>query len=331
MVNYSPNLVISAGEIGEFDVVGTRPIRHDGPDKVLGRARYAADVHPTGLLHGKLLRSPHAHAVIKSIDTSKALALVGVKAVVTSADLPEVSAEIVDQSEGGVVNYGFYSRNVLAREKALYRGHAVAAVAATSPSIAEEALSLIVVDYEVLSPVLDAYAAMKDDAPILHERLMTQSTPAFRQGGYGENPEGKRSNVANQFEFRDGDVDQGFQEADVVVEREFHTRPVHQGYIEPHSATALWNTDGTVNIWCSSQGHFALRDHTATILGVDVSKVKILPMEIGGGFGGKGMGGCYLEPVAAVLSRKSGQPVKITMTRTEVFEGTGPLPPATFG
>ena len=321
MVNYNPNLVIPTGE---FDVVGTRPIRHDGPDKVLGRARYAADVHPTGLLHGKLLRSPHAHAVIKSIDTSRALALNGVKAVATSADLPEVSAEIADQAEGGIVNYGFYSRNVLAREKALYRGHAVAAVAAASPSVAEEALALIDVDYEVLSPVLDAYSAMKDDAPILHERLMTQSTPALRQGGYGQNPGGKSSNISNQFEFRDGDVDKGFQEADVVVEREFHTRPVHQGYIEPHSATALWNTDGTVTIWCSSQGHFALRDHTATIIGVNVSKVKIVPMEIGGGFGGKGQGGCYLEPVAAVLSRKAGQPVKITMTRTEVFEGTGP-------
>ena len=187
-MNYSPNLVIPTGE---FDVVGTRPIRHDGPDKVLGRARYAADVHPTGLLHGKLLRSPHAHAVIKSIDASRALALDGVKAVATSADLPDVSAAITDQEEGGNVNYGFYSRNVMAREKALYRGHAVAAVAATSPSVAEEALSLIDVDYEVLPPVLDAYSAMKDDAPILHERLMTLSNPAFRQGGYGQNPGGK--------------------------------------------------------------------------------------------------------------------------------------------
>ena len=321
MVNYSANPVISTGE---FELLGTRPVRHDGPDKVLGRARYAADVHPTSLLYGKLLRSPHSHAIIKSIDTSRALALDGVKAVATSADLPENSAEIADQAEGGIVNYGFYSCNVLAREKALYRGHAVAAVAATSPSVTEEALSLIDVDYEVLSPVMDAYSAMKDDAPILHERLMTLSDAAMRQGAYGKNPMGKVSNIANQFEFRDGDVDKGFQEADVVVEGEFHTKPVHQGYIEPHSATALWNVDGTVTIWCSTQGHFALRDHASAILGVDVSRVKVVPMEIGGGFGGKGQGGCYLEPVVAVLSRKSGQPVKITMTRSEVFEGTGP-------
>ena len=321
MPDYEPNQVLATVE---YDVVGTRPIRHDGPDKVMGRARYAADIQSPGLLHGKLLRSPHSHAVIKSIDTSRALALQGVKAVATAADLPEASAEIGDQVEGGIMNYGFYSRNVMAREKALYRGHALAAVAATSPAIAEEALSLIDVDYEVLPPVLDAYQAMKEGAPILHERLLGLSNPNLRQGAWGETADADRTNVANHFEFQVGDVEQGFKAADLVVEREFHTKPVHQGYIEPHSATALWNTDGSVTIWCSTQGHFALRDHTATILGVSVSKVKVVPMEIGGGFGGKGQGGCYLEPVVAVLSRKSGQPVKLTMTRTEVFEGTGP-------
>ena len=320
MPEYEPNQVLATVE---YDVVGTRPIRHDGPDKVTGRARYAADIYPAGLLHGKLLRSPHTHAVIKNIDTTRALELLGVKAVVTAADFPQVSAELVDQEEGGTVNYGFYGRGVLAQEKALYRGHAVAAVAAISAPVAEEALPLIDVDYEVLPPVLDAYEAMKEDAPILHERLVAMTNPSFRPGGYGDIPEGKGSNIATQFEFRVGDVDQGFQEADVVVEREFHTKPVHQGYIEPHSATALWNADGSVTIWCSTQGHFGLRDRTATLLGVSVSKVKIVPMEIGGGFGGKGLVG-YLESVAAVLSRKSGQPVKLTMTRAEVFEGTGP-------
>ena len=321
MSTYNPNVVISTVD---YDVVGTRPIRHDGPDKVLGRARYAADIQPPGLLYGKLLRSPHPHARIKGIDASRALALPGVKAVATAADLPEASAAVADQEEGGTVNYGFYSRNIMAREKALYRGHAVAAVAATSAAVAEEALALIDVDYEVLSPVLDAFQAMEDGAPILHEKLVTLSNPNFRPGGYGDREEDKGTNVANQFEFRAGDVDQGFKEAAVVVEREFHTKSVHQGYIEPHSATALWNADGAVTIWCSTQGHFALRDHTAAILGVNVSKVKVVPMEIGGGFGGKGQGGCYLEPVAAVLSRKTGQPVKLTMSRAEVFEGTGP-------
>ena len=139
MPDYKPNMVLSTHE---YEVVGTRPIRHDGPDKVTGRARYSADTQMSGLLYGKILRSPHPHARIKSIDATRALALLGIKAVITSADLPEVSAEAADLEEGAVVNYGFYTRNVLAREKALYRGHAVAAVAGTSPDVAEEALSL---------------------------------------------------------------------------------------------------------------------------------------------------------------------------------------------
>ena len=320
MADYESNQGPAAGG---YTVVGTRPIRHDGPDKVTGRARYAADVFPAGLLHGKLLRSPHPHAVIKRIDITRALALPGVKAVVTAADFPDVSADVADQEEGAYVNYGFYSRWALAREKALYRGHAVAAVAAISAPIAEEAISVIDVEYEVLPPALDAYEAMKDDAPILHDRLLTMADPKFRLGGYGDNPDGTRSNIASHIEFRVGDTAKGFQEADAVAEREFHTKAVHQGYIEPHSATALWDSDNSVTIWCSTQGHFGLRDRTAKLLGLNASKVKVVPMEIGGGFGGKGLVG-YLESVAAVLSRKSGQPVKLTMTRAEVFEGTGP-------
>ena len=322
MPDYQPNMVLSTQE---FDVVGTRPIRHDGPDKVMGRARYAADIHLTGMLHGKILRSPHPHARIRGIDARRALALPGVMAVVTAADFPEVSAEAADLAEGANVNYGFYSRNVMAREKALYRGHAIAAIAAASPHLAEEALALIDVDYEVLPAVLNADEALQPDAPLLHERLVTMDSPAMRPGGWGDRAE-PVTNLANRFEFRLGDLEQGFAAADAVVEREFHTRPVHQGYIEPHAATAQWNTDDTVTIWCSSQGHFALRDHTSTILGMPVSKVKIIPMEIGGGFGGKGMGGCYLEPVVAALARKTGRPVKIAMTRNEVFLGTGPAP-----
>ncbi len=322
MLDYKPNIVLATQE---YDVVGTRPIRHDGPDKVMGRARYAADVHLSGMLHGKILRSPHPHARIRGIDARRALALPGVAAVVTSADFPEVSAEVSDLSEGANVNYGFYSRNVMAREKALYRGHAVAAVAAASPHLAEEALSLIDVDYEVLRPALNAEEALAEDAPLVHERLVTFDSPSWRPGAWGDQS-GKVTNLANRFEYTLGDPERGFAEADVVAEREFHTRPVHQGYIEPHSATAQWNTDGTVTIWASSQGHFALRDHTSTILGLPVSGVKIIPMEIGGGFGGKGMGGCYLEPVAAALARKTGKPVKIAMTRNEVFLGTGPAP-----
>jgi len=319
MPEYNPNLVLSNKE---FNVVGTRPVRHDGPDKVTGRARYSADTYVPGMLYGKTLRSPHAHARIISIDASRALAMPGVKAVVTADDLPEVSAEVTDQAEGATVNYGFYSRNVIAREKALYRGHVVAAVAATTVEIAEEALSFIDVDYDVLTPVMNAEDAAKDDAPILHERLLTMHSPAFRSGGWGQGE--KPTNVANNFEFRMGDIEQGFLEADEIVEDEYRTEAVHQGYIEPHAATALWGSDGYITIWCSSQGQFAIRDHASAILDVPVSTIKVVPMEIGGGFGGKGQGGVYLEPLAATLSKKSGKPVKIVMTRTEVFIGSGP-------
>ncbi len=318
MPDYKPNMVLSTQE---YRVVGTRPIRHDGLDKVTGRARYGADITMPGLLHGRILRSPHAHARIKKIDYSKALALPGVKAVLTSADLPAPSANVTDLGEGAVMNYGFWSRNVMAREKVLYRGHAVAAVAATSPHIAEEALALIDVEYEVLPPVLNAYDAMKADAPLLHERLLTSTDATFRAGGLGDETV-RGSNIASHPEFRHGDTDKGFQKAALVLEREYHTKAVHQGYLEPQSATGLWHSDGSVTVWSSSQGHFAIREQTANILRIPISKVKAIPMEIGGGFGGKTV--VYLEPVAVALSRKTGHPVKVTISRADVFQGTGP-------
>ncbi len=307
----------------EYKVVGTRPIRHDGTDKVTGRAQYGADIQLPGLLHAKILRSPHSHARIKSIDTSRALSLPGVKAVVTAAELPQPSGKVADVGEGMMANPKFMSNNCLADGKVLYKGHAVAAVAATSPHIAEEALALIDVQYEILPAVFDVLEAMKEDAPVLHERLDTLSTISFKQGGLRDDDDsGKGSNIANHFEFGVGDVEQGFRESDIVVEREFETTMVHQGYIEPHTATALWNADGNLTIWCSSQAQFVVRDYTALLLGIAVSKIKVVPMEIGGGFGGKIIP--YLEPVSALLSKKTGHPVKSTMTRTEVFESTGP-------
>jgi xanthine dehydrogenase molybdenum-binding subunit len=307
----------------DYAVIGTRPIRPDGTDKVVGRAQYGADVRLTGLLHGKILRSPHAHARIKSIDVSRALALPGVRAVVTATELPQPSGKVTDLGEGAMINPRFMSNNILARDKVLYKGHAVAAVAATSPHVAEEALALIDVDYEVLPPVLSAQDAMREDAPILHERLMSLANPNIRPGGLREDDDtSQMSNIANHFVFEIGDVAQGFREADVVIEREYRTASVHQGYIEPHSATAFWAGDGNLTIWSSSQGHFAVRDQTARILGIPVSKVRAIPMEIGGGFGGKTL--IYLEPVAALLSKKTGRPVRLSMSRTEVFMGTGP-------
>ena len=305
------NIVLS--EV-EYNVVGKRPIRPDGVDKVTGRAQYGADVQLTGLLHAKVVRSPHAHARIKSIDTSEAEAHPGVRTVVTGRDMP--IASLTESELGGDYNrLRLVSNNFLAGDKALYKGHAVAAVAAINPHVAEEAANLIKVEYEVLPPVMNVREAMKEDAPLLHEDLRTNSMGEFSEKG---------SNIASYMRFDKGDADEGFGRADVVVEREFETATVHQGYIEPHPATAFWNSDGQLNIWCSTQGSFVVRAITADVLRHPVSKVKVTPMEIGGGFGGKVA--FYLEPVVALLSREARQPVKLVMSRPEVFEGSGPAP-----
>ena len=295
-------------------VIGTRPIRHDGVDKVTGRAIYGADIQLTGLLYGAIKRSPHPHARIKSIDTSRAEAHPGVRAVVTAQDLPQIADKLADLGEA-IVNLRDASNNVLAYGKVLYKGHAVAGVAAISLHVAQEAVELIDVEYEVLPHVTGVLEAMEDGAPILHEDMKTTSM--------GEETD-KVSNVANHFQHKMGEPDDGFAEADVVIEREFTTQTVHQGYIETHNATALWNEEGQLTIWTSTQGAFSVRDQMAEILQMPISKVKIVPLEIGGGFGGKIS--VYLDPVAALLSKKTGHPVKMTMTRDEVFEGTGPTP-----
>src|SRR6266571_4805918 len=319
MLTYEPNIVLSNQE---YNVVGKRPLRPDGPEKVTGHAHYGADVRLPGMLYGKILRSPHVHARIKSIDTRHAMELPGVYAVVTSADLAQPSGRLVDLAEGVMHNMRFLSNNIMAADKALYKGHAIAAVAATSPHIAEEALALIQVEYEELPPVLSAADAMKPGAPLLHERLASQSTPGRPGGILNDDDPTPGSNLANHFEFRLGDIEQGWQEAEVIVEQETFTSPIHQGYIEPHSATAQWHSDGTLTLWSSSQGHFNVRDQTARLINMPISKVKAVPLEIGGGFGGKTL--VYVEPVAAALARKAGRPVKVTMSRTEVFEATGP-------
>ena len=298
----------------DYKVIGTRPIRHDGVDKVTGRAIYGADFQITGLLHGRVLRSPHAHARIQSIDTSRAEALPGVKGIVTAGDLPAAEDKIADLGEGAV-SLKYLCDNILASDKALYKGHAIAAVAATSPHIAEEACELIDVDYEVLTPVMEVRQAMEADAPLLHEDLKTSSL--------GETSE-KSSNVASHIQHKKGDIEKGFADADIVIDREFVTGTVHQGYIEPHNATAHYNQDGQLTVWCSTQGAFTVREQLAEILQYPISKIKVVPLEIGGGFGGKI--NVYIKPVAALLAKKTGKPVKVLMNRADVFEGTGPTP-----
>jgi CO/xanthine dehydrogenase Mo-binding subunit len=283
-----------------FKLIGTRPARPDGIDKVTGRAMYGADATAPGMLFGHILRSPHSHAKIKSIDTSAAKALIGVKAVITSKDFGVASDAASDVQD-----------NCMASDKALYDGHAVAAVAATSLAIAKKAVKLIKVDYEQLPHVTDVDAAMKADAPIvLAGRAMDDL------------PKGLSENVTHHFEFGHGDMDAGFAKADKIVARSFKTAATHQGYIEPHACLATMGVDGKGELWCCTQGHYYVRELCADIMGMEVSQLRVTASEIGGGFGGKTT--VFIEPTALALSRKSGRPVKIVMPREDVFRASGP-------
>ena len=296
-----------ANEISEtktpYKWIGTRPVRHDGLEKVTGRARFAADLIMPRMIYGHVLRSPHAHARILSIDTKEAEDMPGVRAIVTGKDFP-------DPDPSDVV-----SRNLMARDKVRYEGQVVAAVAANTRRQAKAAAEKIVVEYEVLPHALTVDEAMAENAPLIHEDLITKGVDPLPS---------KPSNIANRSHYERGDLEAGFAEADIVYEHEFTTKVVHQGYIEPHAAIADTGKDGRSSIWCSSQGHFRVRSLTAKMLGWETSQIKVIPAEIGGGFGGKTT--IYLEPLAARLSEIAKRPVKIVMSRDEVFRATGPTP-----
>ncbi|MFK7915362.1 MAG: xanthine dehydrogenase family protein molybdopterin-binding subunit [Pseudomonadales bacterium] len=288
-----------------FKVIGDRPKRPDGVDKVTGKARYGADASAPGQLVARVLRSPHAHAKIKKIDIAKAEKLSGVKAVITSADLPDLTGK--DRGTTDILE------NCMARDRALYDGHAVAAVAAIDEQTARKALKLIKVSYEVLPHVTDVDAAMAADAPVIHDWVFT--------GGVDPKPK-KPSNISNRTQMGHGDVDAGFAEADIVIERTYKTEQTHQGYIEPHACLASVNPDGTAELWVTTQGPFSYRNVCSKLLGLDFAKLKVTSSEIGGGFGGKTH--VWTEPLALALSRKANRPVKLVMTRDEVFRATGP-------
>ena len=293
------------GTAATLKYIGTRPVRPDGLEKVTGRANFGADHALPGMLHGKVVRSPHAHAHIRAIDTRAAEAVPGVLAVITAADFP-------DRARFSWRRKAF-NDNLVASDKVFYHGHAVAAVAATSAAAAQAGADAVVVDYEVLDPVTDALEALAPDAPLLHDELFTE--------GLTETPV-KPSNLVKKQVIAKGDVAAAFAKADEVVERTFVTPMVHQGYIEPHACVGNFNEDGQATVWCSSQGHFDVRGMTAMALGMDVGDIRVIPAEIGGGFGGKTT--IYLEPLALKLSQKSGRPVKMVMSRDEVFRATGP-------
>lgn len=292
-------------EAEDLKYVGTRPIRPDGVEKVTGRANFGADETMPGMVYGQVVRSPYAHAKIRSIDTSKAEAIPGVVAVITAQDFP-------DRSEFSL-RRKMFNDNIIASDKVVYHGHAVAAVAATSTSIARLAGDAIEVDYDVLEPVVDVLKAMDENAPLLHEGLYTEGLP--------EKPLNP-SNISNTMTISRGDAEKAFADADEIVERTFVTPMVHQGYIEPHACVASYTEDGKGTVWCSTQGHFDVRNQTAMALGIDMADLRFIAAEIGGGFGGKTT--IYLEPLALKLSQKSHRPVRMVMTREDVFRATGP-------
>ena len=297
-------------------MIGKSVDRVDGVEKVTGAAAYGADIRLPGMLHGKVLRSPHPHARIKSIDCSKALVLPGVLAVMTAADIPDSTDTSSAALGETAIDHNFFLQLLMAREKVFFKGHPVAALAATTPHIADEALDLIEVDYEVLPIIEDVLAALEPGAPLLHDTLFTR-----RPGGKRDEAP---SNLGAYILQERGSLETAWAECDVVVERSFRTSAVHQGYIEPQACAAAVDAGGQVTLWTSSQGSFSTRDQVASALQLPPGQIRTIPMEVGGGFGGKTY--AYLEPLAVLLARKSGRPVKLVMSRAEVFQGTGPTP-----
>ena len=290
-----------------YNFVGTRPDRPDGIDKVTGRARFGADMTAPGMLHAVILRSPHAHAKIVKIDTSKAEDAPGVKAIVTRADF----ADGLDGENWNILE------NVMAGDTALYDGHAVCALAATSMLEARDAAKLVEIEYERIPHVTDVDKAMAPDAPVIREGADDGSVPA-----------GMHPNVVRYHESGHGDVEAGFAKADLVLEETFKTEATHQGYIEPHACLGHMGTDGKGELWCCTQGHWNVQKVCAALLGTETSALRVTASEIGGGFGGKTA--VFIEPVALALSRKANRPVKLVMPRADVFRATGPTSPASM-
>ena len=296
--------------MAKYSVVGKRVPRIDALSKVTGAAIYSGDVVLPGMLHGRVLRSPHAHAIIRRLDITKAQAVDGVMAVITAADVP-----------------GYKIRNPLLlaemahlpQDKVVYAAQPVAVVAATSVEIAEKALGLIAVEYEELPPVLDVLESMKPETPPIYPDLYTNfiARPP-------SDKDSKPSNIAYHMSISRGDLEAGFREADLVLENTFRTQTVHHGYLEPFAAVASVDTGGKVTIWTQSQGVFSARQMIAEFLGLPLSRVKLVPVEIGGAFGGKSY--LPLAPLCGLLAMKTGRPVRMEMSRDEVLRDGRPAP-----
>ncbi len=294
--------------MSKYSVIGRRIPRVDALDKVTGKAIFSADINLPNMLHGKVLRSPHPHAKILRLDVSKARALDGVIAVITASDIP---GQKRDENPSKVP--------YLARDEVVFAGQPVATVAALNPYIAEDAIKLIEVDYEELPFIIDALEAMKPDAPLVNPDLSAKLSV--------EGQTGKTSvsgNIAYCVEYGRGDVKAGFKEADIVLENTFRTQRVHHGYLEPRASVASVDIDGKVNVWSDNQSIFMVRETVASFLEIPFNRVRVIPVEVGGAFGGKSPQ--PLAPLCALLSKITGRPVKMVMTREEDLIATNPAP-----
>ena len=292
-----------------YTTVGRSIPRGEGPNKVSGKAIYTADVILPGMLWGKVLRSPFPHARIVHVDAFRAKTLPGVHCVLSGQDLPD-----------NRVGRRLRDIPVLARDKVRFVGEKVAAVAAVDRDVAEEALSLIDVEYEELPALFDPLGAMQEGAPVLHPDL------AYYDGLPG--PVSPGSNVFCSHSWAKGDIEQGFRESQVVFEHTFTTQLVHPGYIEPHACVVHIDDAGRVNVWVNNKAPFPLRDQLATVLGLPEKGIKLNPCTIGGDFGGKGS---FMDvPLCYYLALYSGRPIKMVMTYIEELMASTPRHPTTI-
>ena len=298
----------------DLKVVGKRLPRVDAGERVTGRAVYPADFKRPGMVWGRVKRSTQAHARILRIDTSRAVSLKGVLAIVTAADFPEVPM-------GSTIPFGETGQDLwvislinMAREKVLWIGQPVAAIAAADPHVAAQAIDLIEVEYDPLPAVMDIETALAPGAPILHGHLVTKGVePAPRTA----------SNVGARTLIARGDVEAALATAAATAEQQVVVDTAHQGYLEPQATVAEADPTGFVTVWASTQGAFQTELMVAGLVGLPLSQIKVIPLEIGGGFGGK-IVLTHPEPIAVRLAQKCGRPVKIVMSREEVMIGTGP-------
>ena len=303
----------------EIKGVGLAIPRPDGPEKVTGQVQYVADIKPKGMLHAKLLRSPHAHARIVTIDTSRARALPGVRAVLTARDIPELKRKAPTRAHA-----------VLAIDRVVFVGQPVAAIAADEPAIAEEAMDLIDVQYEVLPAAVDPLKSMQVGAPpVADAGTEADTSEALAHSGVAvatSEPAkpAKAVNISQQAKLARGDVAKAFAASEVIVEKTYRVPMVHQGYLEPHAVLAQWDSNGQLTLYSSTQGSFNTRSEVADVLHIEENRIKVIPVECGGGFGGKIRALC--EPITAILARVTRRPVRYVMTRREELEAGMPAP-----